>query len=358
MPTGIKQSRGLPTRIRRAVYHRTRRGQLVAALCAVATTNLALSANASMQPGSQQAAGDPAAYPSRPVRFIIPFPPSGGTDIVGRIVGQKLSEKLGQQFVIDNRPGAASTLGSAVAARAAPDGYTLLLVTASFAIAADYYKHLPYDPGRDFSAVCQIASAPLVFVVHPSVPAHTIAELIALAKAHPGGLNYASGGPGGINQLAAEMFNTMTGTRITHIPYKGAGPALAALLSNEVQLMIATLGSTLTDIRTGRVRALAAASAERTALLPDLPTAAESGLPGYAADNWYGIVVPHGTMREIIELLNQEMVAVLGSEDVRERFAALGFETVSSNPDEFEEYLASQIRKWGQAIKEAGISQR
>ena len=323
--------------------------KLTATLLAFAATSLAA------PQGSNT--GDTAShYPARPVRFIVPFPPSGGTDIVGRIVGQKLSEKFHQQFVIDNRPGAASMLGSGIAAKATPDGYTLLLVTASFAIAAGYFKQLPYDSVRDFDPVGQVATAPLVFVVHPSVPAHSIKELVALAKARPDKLNYASGGEGGINHLPAEMFKTMTGAGITHIPYKGSGPALTALLAGETQLMIATVGSCLPQVRSGKLRALALAGARRSALLPDLPTVAESGLAGYAADNWYAMVAPHGTPRATLRLLNREILVLIGSAEVRDRFAALGFEPAPSTPEEFAKYLPSEIAKWRKAIQEAGIA--
>ena len=238
---------------------------------------LALSTGCFSVSSGAEPASSAGQYPARPVRFIVPFPPGGGTDIVGRVIAQKLSERLHAQFVIDNRPGVASVLGSAIAAKAAPDGHTLLLVTASFAIAAGYYKEVPYDSVRDFDAVGQVATAPLVFVVHPSVAVQSIRELIALAKAQPDKLNYASGGEGGINHLPAEMFKSMTGARMTHIPYKGAGPALTALIAGEVQIMIATVGSCLPQIRSGKLRALALGGARRSALLADLPTVAEAG---------------------------------------------------------------------------------
>lgn len=294
-------------------------------------------------------------YPARPVRFIVPFPPGGGTDIVGRVIAQKLSERLHAQFVIDNRPGVASVLGSAIAAKAAPDGHTLLLVTASFAIAAGYYKEVPYDSIRDFDAIGQVATAPLVFVAHPSVAAHSIRELIALAKAQPDKLNYASGGEGGINHLPAEMFKSMTGARMTHIPYKGAGPALAALIAGEVQVMIATVGSCLPQIRSGKLRALALGGARRSALLADLPTVAEVGWPDYAADNWYAMVAPRGTPRAILQLLNREIVSLMGGEDIRVRFATLGFEPAPSTPEAFARYLPTELVKWRKAIHVAGI---
>ena len=288
-------------------------------------------------------------YPSRPVRFIIPFPPAGGTDIVGRVIGQKLNEKFGQQFIIDNRGGAAGTLGAGIAAKAPADGYTIMLATASFAISANFYKQLPYDSVRDFAAVARIASGPVLFVVHPSVPARSIKDLIALAKASPGG-------EGGINHLPAEMFNHMAGVRLVHIPYKGAGPALAALLGGEVQLMIATLGSCLPHVRSGKLRDLAIAGERRSSLVPQVPTVAEAGVPGYAADSWYGLVAPRGTPPDIVNLLNREITTALDREDVRAQFVALGFEPASSTPAQFADYLKSEIAKWGVVIKQAGIS--
>jgi tripartite-type tricarboxylate transporter receptor subunit TctC len=289
---------------------------------------LALCVNAGMACAAAPAtANKPGAsgYPARPVRFIIPFPPSGGTDIVGRSIGQKVGDALGQVFVIDNRAGAAGTLGADIAAKAHPDGYTILLATASFAISAGYYKSLPYDPVRDFAGVSRIASGPLLLVTHPAVPARSVKELIALARASPNKLNYASGGAGGINHLAGELFASMTGAGIVHVPYKGAGPALAGLLGGEVQMMIVPLGASLPQVRAGKLRALAVASAQRSTMVPDLPTVAETGVRGYEADNWYGILAPRGTPQSIITLLNTHIVAALRADDTRERFATLGF---------------------------------
>ena len=317
-------------------------------ICALAAAGSAIAAGADDEKST---------YPSHPVRFIIPFPPSGGTDIVGRVIGQKLNAALGQQFIIDNRGGAAGTIGAGLAAHAAADGYTIMLATASFAISAGFYKTLPYDSTRDFDAVGRVASGPLLFVVHPSVPVHSVRELIALARSSPGKLNYASGGEGGINHLPAEMFKNMTGVRMTQIPYKGAGPALTALLAGEVQLMIATLGSSLAHVHAGKLRALAVAGARRSSLLPELPTVAESGVTGYEADNWYGVLAPRGTPPSIIQLLNKEIVNAIGREDVREQFVALGFEPASSTPAQFANYVKSEIAKWGRVIKDSGISQ-
>lgn len=304
-------------------------------------------------PAARDSAGQP--YPSRPVRLIVPFPPGGGTDIVGRMIGEKLAGALGQAFVVDNRGGAASTLGSAIAAKAAADGYTVLLVTATFAISANYYKTLPYDPVKDFDAIGLVASQPLVLVTHPSVQAKSVKELIAFAKANPDKLNYASGGEGGINHLAAEMLKSMTGIRIVHIPYKGLGSALTALLAGEVQLFIATLGPALPHVRAGKLRALALGSAQRSSTVPELPTIAESGVPGYEVTNWYGFLAPHGTPQGIVAVLNGKIAAAIADRDVRERLAALGFEPTPSAPRQFADYLKAEIAKWGRTMKDAGV---
>ena len=297
------------------------------------------------------------AYPSRPVRFIVPFPPGGGTDILGRILAQKVGDTMGQQFVVDNRGGAASLLGSELAARAAPDGYTLLLATASFAISAGFYRSLPYDPIRDFDAVGLIATQPLAVVQHPALPANSVQELIAHAKANPNKLNYASGGEGGINHLAAELLKRMTGVRMVHVPYKGAGPALTALLGGEVQLFIATLGSALPHVRSGKLRALAIASAQRSPTAPDLPTVAESGVPGYEAANWYGVLAPRGTPESVVAALNRQIGAALGDRTTAERLAAQGFEPAVSTARRFADYMKAEIAKWSRTIKDAGIQQ-
>jgi tripartite-type tricarboxylate transporter receptor subunit TctC len=296
-----------------------------------------------------------AEYPSRPVRFVVPFPPSGGTDIVARLLAQQLAERMGQQFVIDNRPGAASTIGAQIAAKAAPDGYTLLLVTASYAISASFYKRLPYDSVTDFDAVGRIASGPLLVVVHPSVKAGSMKELIALVKAAPDKMNYASGGAGGINHFAGEMLKIMSATRIVHVPYKGAGPALTGLIGGEVQVMVATLGSVLTHVRTGKLKALAAGGDRRSSILPDLPTVAESGVPGYAADNWYGILAPRNVPPAIVRELNKHIAAALDTDAARQRFTSAGFEPSASTPAQFAEYLRAEVRKWNRVMKDAGI---
>ena len=294
-------------------------------------------------------------YPYRPVRFIVTFAP-GGSDVVARMLGLKLSEKLGQPFVVDNRPGAGSTLGTAIAAKAAADGYTLLFATGSFAVAPGFYKNLPYDPVKDFAAVGSVGSQPFMLVTHPSVPANSVKELIALAKSKPNQLNYASTGTGGIGHLASELFKSMTGVRITHVPYKGTGPAVMAVLAGEVQLMFPNVSGSLQQVRDGKLKALAVASARRSALAPDLPTFAEAGVPGYEAGTWYGVAAPRGTPQSVIGLLNREIVAVLQGNEFRERLAALGIEPVVSTPKEFADFVQAEIAKWARVIKDAGVS--
>ena len=289
------------------------------------------------------------------MRFIVPFPPAGGTDIVARLLAERLGEGLSTTFVVDSRPGAASTIGSAIAARAVPDGYTLLMVTASYAIAAGFYASLPYDPVKDFDAVARVAAQPLVLVTTRSLQANSVGELIKLAKSMPGKLNYASGGEGGINHLAAEMFNTAAGTRIVHVPFKGAGPALTSLIAGETQLMIATLGSALEHVRAGRLKALAVGSAARSPLLPDAPTLAEAGLRGYEASNWYGILAPRGTPAPIIATLNRQVESVLRQQEAARRFEALAFDPAFSTPEVFARYLREEIVKWTRVIRAAGL---
>lgn len=297
-----------------------------------------------------------ARYPVRPVRLIVPFPPSGGTDIVARLVGQALTHSFQQQFVVDNRPGAASTIGASIAAKAAPDGYTLLFVTASYAISASFYKHLPYDPLADFTPISLIAAGPLLLVVHPSLQVDSIKELVALAKKTPGKLYYASGGAGGINHLAGELFNSLAGTTIVHVPYKGAGPALIGVMSGETQMMIATLGSALPHVKSGKLKALAVGSARRTTVLPDLPTVAESGVPGYRAENWYGLLAPGGTPPHIVNLLHRQISEALSSNEMRAKLLKLGFEPMTSTSSGFSAYLKSDIEKWAQVLKTAGLA--
>ena len=321
-----------------------RRGMRMACAAGLAITAMVAQAQQPAQP-----------YPARPVRLIVPFPPGGGTDIVGRLLAQKLGEGMAHNFVVDNRPGAASTIGAAIAARATPDGYTLLLVTASYAMSASYYRDLPYRPVQDFAGVSLIASGPLLLVVHPSVQATSIRELIALAKAAPGSLSYASGGAGGINHLAGELFKSMADVQLLHVPYKGAGPAMIALMAGEVQLMIATLSSSLPHVRAGKLKALALAGEHRARAAPDLPTVSTSGLPGYSADNWYGLLAPRGTGSAVIERLNRQVAELLQDATFAAQLMKLGFEPLGSTVKAMDTHLEREVAKWAKVIEASSV---
>jgi tripartite-type tricarboxylate transporter receptor subunit TctC len=297
-------------------------------------------------------------YPSKPIHLIVPFPPGGGNDILARIIAPKLAESLGQQVVIDNRPGATGTVGSELAARSAPDGYTLHMVTSStHAVNPGLVSKLPYDPLKDFAPVTQLASYQLILVVNPSVPAKSVKELIALAKSKTGQLNYASPGTGTSMHLAGELFNSMAGVDMVHIPYKGSVPGMTDILGGRVQIGFNTMLSTMPYVKAGKLRALALTSAERSPALPDLPTVAEAGVPGYEATSWYGIVAPARTPREIVTKLNTELVKILKLSDVREQLSSQGVEPVSNTPEQFAAYIKAEIEKWAKVIKDRNISE-
>ncbi len=301
------------------------------------------------------AAAEAGNYPNRPVRFIAPFPP-GASDVVARIAAQKLSELTGQQFIIDNRSGAGSTMGAAIAAKAPADGYTILFITASFAISAAYYNNLPYDARKDFAAAGLLAYGPLLLVTHPAVPVNSVKDIVAMAKAKPGQLNYASAGPGSVTHLAGEMFNQMAGVRLTHVPYRGAAPALTDVLANQVQLLFAPLGVLLPHVKAGRLKAIAVPSLQRSALAPELPTVAESGVPGYAATTWYAVVAPRDIRQPVLDALNRHIRAALASPDTQRQLTVLGIEPASSTPKQFGDYLQSEITKYARLVKEAGLN--
>lgn len=304
---------------------------------------------------AEQAAGASGAYPMKPVRMIIPFPPGGGTDIVGRIIGQKLAEAWSYPIVFDNRPGAGSTIGTDMTAKARPDGYTIEAVSMSHAINVSLYRKLPYHPVRDFSPVILAARAPNVLVVHPSLPAQSVKDLIGLAKARPGQLNFSSSGSGGVSHLSGEMFRTVAGIDIVHVPYKGAGPAMTGLLGGEVQMMMATTPVALTQMKANRVRALAISSRQRSPLVPGLPTIAESGFPGFETDTWYGVLAPAGTPAALVKQLNAEIARVLDLPDVKTLLEQQGAQPAGGSPADFRAFLQSEIEKWSKAIKAAGI---
>ena len=295
-----------------------------------------------------------AAYPEKPVRLIVPFPAGGGVDIVARGLAPHLTERWGQQVIVDNRPGAGATLGAELAAKSPPDGYTLLLANTAHAINATLFKKLPYDAVRSFEPISLIATQPSLLVVHPAVPVKTVKDLVALAKSRPGGLNYASSGNGTPPHLSAAMFETLTGVQMTHIPYKGAAPALTDLLGGQVQLMFATLVSVSQHVQSGRVRAVAVTSAKRTPSLPDVPTVAET-VPGFEATAWFMLLAPAKTSKSIVDQIARDAAATVQRADVKSRFAKEGADTVGSAPDRALGYLREEIERWGKVIKAAHI---
>ncbi len=307
--------------------------------------------------GSGQAAstGSGQAYPTKPVRMIVAVPPGGPADILARLVGPKLTEALGQTVVIDNRPGANGNIAYEMAARAVPDGYTFMLVAAGVAINPSLYREVHYDPVRDFAPITQGISVPNILVVHPSVPAKSVSELVALAKSRPGQLAFASAGNGTSGHLALELFKQRTGMNAIHVPYKGGGPALAEVLAGQVQALFSLALAATPQIKAGRVRALAITSGKRSPVAPELPTVAESGLPGYEVVGWFGWLAPAKTPREIVARLNAEIVKALNMPDVRERLLSQSSEPVGNSPQAFAAFIRSERDKWAGVIKRAGI---
>lgn len=293
-------------------------------------------------------------YPAKPVRFIIPFAPGGGNDIIGRAIAARLTDVWKQQMVVDNRPGAGGNIAGEITARAAPDGHTVFQFNIANVIAASIYPKLAYDPVRDFAPVTQIGGSPFLLVVHPSVRANDVRELIALAKAQPTLLNYASSGNGGSTHLVTELFKSMAGISMTHIPYNGAGPALTTLLSGQVQVFFMVPATSRAHIKAGRLRALAVSSAQRSKLMPEMPTVAESGVPGFEGSTWYGVVVPARTPAAIVTQLNRDFVATLNEPDLRDRMSNQGIELVASSPDEFARFIQAEHAKWARAVKISG----
>jgi tripartite-type tricarboxylate transporter receptor subunit TctC len=294
-------------------------------------------------------------YPTRPIRIIVPLS-AGAADTLARAIGQKLTEVSNQPVIVENRPGAGTTLGSDIVARATPDGYTLLMATFSHAVNATFYRKLPYDTIKSFAAVTLVASAPNVLEVHPSVPARTTAELIALAKAQPGKLNFASAGNGSSSHLAGELFRMMSGINIVHVPYKGAAPALADLLGGHVQMSFDPLPSSLSNIKSGKLRALAVTTLSRSPSLSDVPTISESGIPGYELNGWSGLLVPAGTPARVVNFLNSHIVKILQMPDVKSRFTSMAFEVIGNTPEEFQRFIEREVDKWGKVVRSANIS--
>jgi tripartite-type tricarboxylate transporter receptor subunit TctC len=294
-------------------------------------------------------------YPIKPVRMVIAFAPGGGTDIVGRIIGQKLSELWPHPVVIDNRPGAGSTIGTDVVAKSPADGYTIQTVSMSHALNAALFKKLPYDTINDFAHIILAARAPNVLVANPSLPVKNVKELIALAKSRPGQIAFSSSGTGGVSHLTAELFRSVAGIDLLHVPYKGAGPAMTALLSGEAQLMMATAPVALTQMKAKRVRALAISSRKRSSLAPDMPTIAESGFPGFEADTWYGVLAPARTPDAIVTKINADINQLLKGRDLQTLFAEQGAEPAGGTPQAFRAFAESEVKRWTQVIKAAGI---
>jgi tripartite-type tricarboxylate transporter receptor subunit TctC len=294
-------------------------------------------------------------YPSKPIRLIVGYPPGGATDIAARIVGQKLSLSLGQAVVIDNRPGAGGNLGAELAAKAAPDGYTIFMCTIANSINYTLYKDLTFDLVKSFTPVSQATSILSFLVVHPSLPVKSVKELIDLAKSSPRKLDYASSGVGNSPHLAAEMFKTMAGVDMVHIPYKGTAPELTDLLAGVVKIAFETTPAVLTHVKAGKLRALAVNSAKRTPLLPNVPTMAEAGLPGFEVTSWNGVLAPAGTPKEIVTRLNQEIVKALKMADVREKLSGVGADPVGSTPEQFAAFIQTEIKKYAKVIQEAGV---
>ena len=295
-------------------------------------------------------------YPVKPIRMIVAYPPGGGTDIVGRTLAQKLGESLGQSVVVENRGGASGNIGTELAARAAPDGYTILMGNvAPNAINVSLFKELPFDPVADFAPVSLVASTPNILVVHPSTRARTVKEVIALAKAKPGAFNFASAGVGSSSHLAGELFRILAGADIVHVPYKGAGPAMVDVLSGQVQLYFATMPAAMPHVKTGKLAPVAVTSARRSQALPDLPTIAESGVPAYEASTWYGVLAPAHTPSAVVARLHGDIAKILADAALHARLADQGFDPVGSSPEEFGAYIKSEILKWGKVIRDAGI---
>jgi len=300
-------------------------------------------------------AADTGPYPAKPIRLIVPFAPAGSADALARTIQPALSEALGQTLVIDNRPGASSTIGTDMAAKAAPDGYTLVLVTTTHTVNPSLIAKLPFDTVKDFAPVSLVVSQPNILVVHPSVAAKSVKELVAMAKAKPGGMNFASGGNGSSPHLSGELFNIVAGTRITHIPYKGSGPGVTDLLGGHVQMMFAGPLALEQHIKSGRLRPLALADKRRSTILPDVPTMAEAGFPGVETGTWYGILAPARTPPAVVAHVQREIVRILQAADLKTRILNQGVDIVASSPADFEKFIIAEVAKWSRVVKAAGV---
>ena len=302
---------------------------------------------------AQQQAG---VYPNRAIRFILPFPPGGGTDIVGRLLAQRLSEETGQPVIPDNRPGAGGNIGAEIVAKAAPDGYTIVMCTVSLAVSPTLYKKLNYDPLKDLAPIGLVAATPNTFAVHPSTPARTVKEMVALAKSGQGKVSFGTGGPGSVNDLIAQVFRSISGGKALVVPYKGINPATVAMLSGEVDAAVISVASAATYVKAGKLRALATLAPQRSTLVPGVPTAKETGYPELEAVLWYGMLAPAGTPPAIIARLNQVFTRIAAAPETRERFASVGTDPMAGTPEQFADFLKKEISRWGRVVRESGAT--
>jgi tripartite-type tricarboxylate transporter receptor subunit TctC len=294
-------------------------------------------------------------YPSKPIKIVVPYPPGGFNDTLGRTLAAKFTEAWGQPAIVENKPGANTVIGTDFVAKSPPDGYTLLVVAFPFAVTPSLIKNMPYDTVKDFAPVVLAAQSPNLLVVNPSVPVKSVAELVALAKSKPGSLSYASTGNGSSNHISMELFKNLAGVQIVHIPYKGSAPAVTDLLGGQVQVMFDNVPNVLPQVKAGRLTALAQTGSKRSALVADLPTVAEAGVPGYEVTVWFGLVAPAGTPPAVVQKLNAEVLRILAMPDVRERFLAQGVEPVGSTPEQFSDHIRAQMAKWAKVVADAGV---
>ncbi len=294
-------------------------------------------------------------YPSRPIKIVVPYPPGGFNDTLGRTLAAKFTEAWGQPAVVENKPGANTVIGVDFVAKSPPDGYTLLVVAFPFAVTPSLIRNMPYDTVRDFAPIALAAQSPNLLVVNPTLPVKSVGELIAAAKAKPEGLSYASTGNGSSNHISMELFKSLAGVKIVHIPYKGSAPAVTDLLGGQVHLMFDNVPNVLPHVKSGRLLALAQTGSKRSALVADIPTVAEAGVPGYEVIVWFGLVAPAGTPREVVQKLNAEVLRILAMPDVRERFLAQGVEPVGSTPEQFGDHIRVQMAKWAKVVADAGV---
>jgi len=308
-----------------------------------------------LQPLSALAQGGPPGYPVKPIRLVVGQAPGGATDVIARLISPRFGEHLGQSVVVENRTGAAGSIGAAFVAKSPPDGYNLLVISSSYAINPSLYKDMPFDPVKDLAPVTLIAEAPFLLVVHPSMPAQSVKALIALAKAKPGALNFASGGNGSSGQLAGELFKYLAGVDMVHVPYKGAGPALVDVIAGQVHMTFASVLSSLPHVKSGRLRPLGVTSAKRSVAIPELPTLVEAGIKGYRTTTWYGLLAPANTPAPIVNRLSGEMRKLVESGDIKNRILADGAEPVGGTPNQFQEHLASEMARAREIIQRAGL---